>query len=251
MSLRDQLIAAQQPQSLPPPPQYHGPDPYPQAGPVSPHNHIDPNIGSPAGGQPYNMSGDSGVGDHSGERPTKRELSTTKRAAQNRAAQRAFRQRKEAYIVKLENQVKESEALAKDYEHLRQENYQLREYILTLQARSLESSTDLPPPPPTIRLGSPGNNAPPRNYQPSPRTNEELPRFEPSRSQTSPSRLSNDAHENAELPIGDINALQAAAAQAGELGNTSEEQHPEHHPDHPQYQYADYPSKRPRQDSLE
>lgn len=214
------------------------------------------------------MSGDSGVGDHSGERPTKRELSTTKRAAQNRAAQvghtytrvcfhhsrtfqRAFRQRKEAYIVKLENQVKESEALAKDYEHLRQENYQLREYILTLQARSLESSTDLPPPPPTIRLGSPGNNAPPRNYQPSPRTNEELPRFEPSRSQTSPSRLSNDAHENAELPIGDINALQAAAAQAGELGNTSEEQHPEHHPDHPQYQYADYPSKRPRQDSLE
>ncbi|KAJ6153585.1 BZIP transcription factor [Penicillium chermesinum] len=42
----------------------------------------------------------------------KRELSTSKRAAQNRAAQRAFRQRKETYIRKLEDENRSIQDLA-------------------------------------------------------------------------------------------------------------------------------------------
>ncbi|UZP45493.1 hypothetical protein NXS19_013305 [Fusarium pseudograminearum] len=53
---------------------------------------------------PPHMSPD----DHGdGRSKAKRELSQSKRAAQNRAAQRAFRQRKEGYIKKLEQQVRE------------------------------------------------------------------------------------------------------------------------------------------------
>jgi len=90
------------------------------------------------------------------ERKGKRELSTSKRAAQNRAAQRAFRQRKEGYIKKLEEQVKEFQNMESNYKLLQNENYQLREYILNLQSRLLENQSDFPPAPSHINLSSSG-----------------------------------------------------------------------------------------------
>jgi hypothetical protein len=88
-------------------------------------------------------------------RKGRRELSTSKRAAQNRAAQRAFRQRKEQYIQSLKDQVKEHQNLAANYETIQKENFSLRQYIITLQARLLESHTELPPPPESIDLSRP------------------------------------------------------------------------------------------------
>lgn len=86
----------------------------------------------------------------------KRELSTSKRAAQNRAAQRAFRQRKEGYIKKLEEQVREFQTMEQNYRALQNENYQLREYILNLQSRLLETQSEYPPAPSSINLPSGG-----------------------------------------------------------------------------------------------
>ncbi|KAK9462022.1 uncharacterized protein V1516DRAFT_673551 [Lipomyces oligophaga] len=78
-----------------------------------------------------------------------RQLSNTKRAAQNRAAQRAFRQRKECYIKDLETKVRELKTSKAIVDSLHQENLQLRDYILALQSRLIEQSgvADVPPPP--------------------------------------------------------------------------------------------------------
>jgi len=95
---------------------------------------------------------------HSGQGETRkgrRELSTSKRAAQNRAAQRAFRQRKEEYIKSLKDQVKDYEAMADRYKAMQAENYQLRDYIITLQSRLLESQGAYPQPPSDIDLSNP------------------------------------------------------------------------------------------------
>ncbi|EHY59367.1 hypothetical protein HRR83_001359 [Exophiala dermatitidis] len=86
----------------------------------------------------------------------KRELSTSKRAAQNRAAQRAFRQRKEGYIKKLEEQVRDYQALSENFKAVQAENYQLRDYIINLQSRLLESQGEVPPPPSTVDGLQPG-----------------------------------------------------------------------------------------------
>ncbi|EGD89235.2 hypothetical protein H112_02847 [Trichophyton rubrum D6] len=85
----------------------------------------------------------------------KRELSSSKRAAQNRAAQRAFRQRKEGYIRKLEEQVKEYEMLLDNYKAIQAENYQLREYIISLQSRLIDSQNEVPELPGNIDLSQP------------------------------------------------------------------------------------------------
>lgn len=85
----------------------------------------------------------------------KRELSTSKRAAQNRAAQRAFRQRKEGYIRKLEDRVKDYEVMEENYKVLQAENYQLREYIIGLQSRLIDTQGDVPELPPNIDLSQP------------------------------------------------------------------------------------------------
>jgi hypothetical protein len=119
------------------------------------HQHIDPAIGGTPGQpvQSYDMDHDHDHDlDGSESRKGRRELSTSKRAAQNRAAQRAFRQRKEQYIQSLKDQVKEHQTLAQNYETIQKENFQLRQYIITLQARLLESHTELPPPPESIDL---------------------------------------------------------------------------------------------------
>lgn len=73
-------------------------------------------------------------------RPYHRPVSTTKRAAQNRNAQRAFRQRKEKYIKDLEAKAAETDHLKQTIEELRAENLQLRDYTLALQSRVIELS---------------------------------------------------------------------------------------------------------------
>ncbi|KAK4081633.1 transcriptional regulator family: bZIP [Trichoderma aggressivum f. europaeum] len=94
-------------------------------------------------------------------RKAKRELSQSKRAAQNRAAQRAFRQRKEGYIKKLEQQVRDLADLEHSYKSMQSENYALREYVIHLQSRLLDTQGEFPPPPPNVNLSQPSSAAPP------------------------------------------------------------------------------------------
>lgn len=77
---------------------------------------------------------DETKGRGSGNRP----VLTTKRAAQNRNAQRAFRQRKEKYIKELEIRAAEADELRKNLNDVRQENLQLRDYTLVLQSKVIE-----------------------------------------------------------------------------------------------------------------
>lgn len=93
-------------------------------------------------------------------RKAKRELSQSKRAAQNRAAQRAFRQRKEGYIKKLEQQVREFLDVEQSYKSLQSENYALREYVIHLQSRLLDAAGEFPQPPPNVNLSQPPPSAP-------------------------------------------------------------------------------------------
>lgn len=74
--------------------------------------------------------------------------------------QRAFRQRKEGYIKKLEEQVREFHQLEDNFKQVQAENYSLREYIIQLQSRLIESQGELPPPPPppNINLHLPGSH---------------------------------------------------------------------------------------------
>ncbi len=69
--------------------------------------------------------------------------------------QRAFRQRKEGHIKKLESQVQDYQALHDNYKVLQGENYQLRDYIISLQSRLIESQGDFPPAPGNINLQQP------------------------------------------------------------------------------------------------
>jgi len=93
-------------------------------------------------------------GDDSGDRrKSGRELSTSKRAAQNRAAQRAFRQRKEQYINSLKDQVKGYQALAEDFHMLTEENKILREYVIQLQQALKASNSEYPTEPAQMQEG--------------------------------------------------------------------------------------------------
>nr|POF18477.1 putative transcription factor kapc [Quercus suber] len=86
-------------------------------------------------------AGDDGMSPQAGK--GKRELSTSKRAAQNRAAQ-----------------VREFEVMETGYRALQNENYQLREYILSLQSRLLETSSEVPAAPSHINLHAGAPSAP-------------------------------------------------------------------------------------------
>jgi len=150
--LRAQLAAVISPSHNAP----HGYNDVPNSSSASPHDHnIDPAIGGPGG--MMSTGGDSGGDDSLGDgrKGGKRELSQSKRAAQNRAAQRAFRQRKEGYIKKLEEQVRELHALEDNYKAIQAENYSLREYIIHLQSRLIESQGEYPQPPPNVNLSHP------------------------------------------------------------------------------------------------
>ncbi|KAK5635469.1 hypothetical protein RRF57_011181 [Xylaria bambusicola] len=85
-------------------------------------------------------------------RKAKRELSQSKRAAQNRAAQRAFRQRKEHYIKKLEQQVRDYSDTEVAMKNLQADNFALREYVIKLQSRLLDLQVELPQPPPNVLI---------------------------------------------------------------------------------------------------
>ncbi|KAI1431498.1 hypothetical protein GGR50DRAFT_63440 [Xylaria sp. CBS 124048] len=95
-------------------------------------------------------------------RKAKRELSQSKRAAQNRAAQRAFRQRKEHYIKKLEQQVREYTEMEHTYKAIQNDNYALREYVIQLQSRLLDLQVEPPLPPPNVNIAPPGAAGPAR-----------------------------------------------------------------------------------------
>ncbi|KAI0516824.1 hypothetical protein F5B22DRAFT_182137 [Xylaria bambusicola] len=102
-------------------------------------------------------------------RKAKRELSQSKRAAQNRAAQRAFRQRKEHYIKKLEQQVRELNELEATCKAVQNDNYHLREYIIQLQSRLLDLQVEYPQPPPNVNVAPPpssGTGRQPHNGAP-------------------------------------------------------------------------------------
>ncbi|KAI9731084.1 MAG: hypothetical protein M1818_007941 [Claussenomyces sp. TS43310] len=123
-----------------------------------PQQHMQHNIDPAIGGMSDIMSGsagDSGDDNGDGRKGAKRELSQSKRAAQNRAAQRAFRQRKEGYIKKLEEQVRELHTLEDSYKAIQTENYSLREYIIHLQSRLIEDHGEYPQPPANISLNHP------------------------------------------------------------------------------------------------
>ncbi|SCU80891.1 LAMI_0B04060g1_1 [Lachancea mirantina] len=62
-------------------------------------------------------------------------LRNTKRAAQNRTAQKAFRQRRERYIKELETKAKEYDRLEQEVSVLGQENQSLKQYVLELEQR--------------------------------------------------------------------------------------------------------------------
>ncbi|EFY87558.1 transmembrane protein [Metarhizium acridum CQMa 102] len=94
-------------------------------------------------------------------RRAKRELSQSKRAAQNRAAQRAFRQRKEGYIKKLEQQVRDYAEMEQTYKAVQAENYALREYVIHLQSRLIDTQGEYPPPPPNVNLSQSSAAQPP------------------------------------------------------------------------------------------
>ncbi|WPH03048.1 Hypothetical protein R9X50_00592200 [Acrodontium crateriforme] len=203
MSLREHLLAASstgQHGSYPPPPstaQNVGDNPYQQQESVNSHPHMDPSV---TGQQiPYGLDDNGAHGEHA---KGKRELSTSKRAAQNRAAQRAFRQRKEGYIKKLEEQVKDLQTMEQNHRALQNENFQLREYILNLQSRLLETQSDYPPAPSHINLASSSGAASGSQTSNNPETRREAPQ---------------PAAGNHEHPHDAMRQLQAAAAQASEV----------------------------------
>ncbi|KAF3007401.1 hypothetical protein E8E13_002228 [Curvularia kusanoi] len=217
MSLREHLLAAgagqpsapapiQQQQQQPPQPQ----PPQPHTG--GPQQHIDPAIA----GSHY-MSQASPEDDGEG-RKGRRELSTSKRAAQNRAAQRAFRQRKEEYIKQLKDQVKEFEHLCELYKNLQTENYQLRDYIINLQSRLLETQGEVPPAPAGVDLSNrphaelpslnPNLQQPQQHQQQSEQQQQQAP-------QQSPSSSNNGGLSERQIGELQMAARAAAAAQNG------------------------------------
>lgn len=73
--------------------------------------------------------------------------------------QRAFRQRKEGYIKKLEEQVRQLHVLEENFKTIQGENYSLREYVIHLQSRLIESQGEIPQPPANINLSHPRQDA--------------------------------------------------------------------------------------------
>jgi hypothetical protein len=76
-------------------------------------------------------------------------------SSQLTSSQRAFRQRKEGHIKKLEEQVRDYSIMTESYKRLQAENYQLRDYIISLQSRLIESHGEFPQPPSNIDLHAP------------------------------------------------------------------------------------------------
>jgi hypothetical protein len=76
--------------------------------------------------------------------------------------QRAFRQRKELYIKKLEQEVREYAEMENNFKAMQTENYALRQYVISLQSRLLDAHGEYPQPPPGLSLAPHhGQGAPP------------------------------------------------------------------------------------------
>ena len=73
--------------------------------------------------------------------------------------QRAFRQRKEQYILKLEDDLKNYRGLELEVSALEDDNTDLRAYVANLQALLSEAKIEFPPVPPTARVARPGRVA--------------------------------------------------------------------------------------------
>lgn len=240
MSLREHLIAAGAGQP-PPPPQQITPGPTAHPPDHSQHQGLDPSI-TAAG---YPMSAGEAADGHMSEggRKGRRELSTSKRAAQNRAAQRAFRQRKEEYIKSLKDQVEDYKQMAEQFRAIQAENNTLRDYVISLQARLIESQGSYPEPPGNIDLSRPHTEIPPpvQNIQ-SPQSQNAAPPQHPQQPAPTAPMSASAAHQLQQA------AAQAAAAQASSehLNNGSKHNHEE-----AQYMPAsnDYPpAKRQKSD---
>ncbi|KAJ8107295.1 hypothetical protein OPT61_g8967 [Boeremia exigua] len=201
MSLREHLLAAGAGQSSAPAPIQQQPHT------VGPQQHIDPAI---AGSQHYMSQADPS--DDAEGRKGRRELSTSKRAAQNRAAQRAFRQRKEEYIKQLKDQVKEFEHLCELYKNLQTENYQLRDYIINLQSRLLETQGEVPPAPAGVDLSN-------RPHAELPSLNPSLQQHQQADQQQQPQHQSPVSGNNGGLSERQIGELQMAAQAAAAAQN--------------------------------
>lgn len=112
--------------------------------------HDDPSSGAQAGADAnLSQSSDGGNPDPSkgGNTPQTasggRVLASSKRAAQNRAAQRAFRQRKDRYIKSLEQKANEFDLSHSIIADLRKENIYLRDYVVRLQNEVDSLNTEL------------------------------------------------------------------------------------------------------------
>lgn len=223
MSLREHLLAAGAGQPTVPQPLT------PQHGhPVGPPHAIDPAIAGPQ----YQMSaGDAQDGHLSEGRKGRRELSTSKRAAQNRAAQRAFRQRKEEYIKQLKDQVKEFEQLCEMYKTLQTENYQLRDYIINLQSRLLETQGEIPPAPAGVDLTQSHREPPNQPNPPQP------PQMNNEPQQQSPSATGGLS----ERQIGELQMAAQAANAAHQGPSVNNGKHPN---DDGSFVSGEYPEKR-------
>lgn len=66
--------------------------------------------------------------------------------------QRAFRQRKETYIRKLEDENRTIQELRDNNAKLLNENYSLRDHIITLQSRLMDAQAEIPDLPANIDL---------------------------------------------------------------------------------------------------
>ena len=173
----------------------------------------------------------------------------TKTSSEADLLQRAFRQRKEGYIKKLEEQVKEFQTMEQNYRILQNENYQLREYILNLQSRLLENQSDFPPAP---SQSNPSSKAPESALAAS-SSSRPKPREPQDSEQQLRRELQDQASNVSPLPLAPIldpprqdqarndglSHLQAAAARAGELEDKRQHESP--------YGLgSEYPPKRPR-----
>ena len=56
--------------------------------------------------------------------------------------------------------------MEKAYKGLQSENYALRDYVITLQARLLDATGDFPPPPPNVNINAPNTQQPQEHGMP-------------------------------------------------------------------------------------
>lgn len=78
--------------------------------------------------------------------------------------QRAFRQRKEGYIKKLEQQVREYADMEQQFKMIQSENFAFREYIAHLRSRLMDAQIEPPQPPPNVNLDVGPEPAGPATY---------------------------------------------------------------------------------------